>query len=85
MPHTHHHKRGSDYIESPVRNKRRMDSRKDSAVDESFHSHCDDDVSESSGMLDALFKASSDNISSITSVFAAPIAPASHTNGREMS
>ncbi|KAG9121272.1 Smt3-specific protease [Ceratobasidium sp. 392] len=85
MPHTHHQKRRSDYIESPVRNKRRMDSRKDSAVDESFHSHCDDDVSESSGMLDALFKTGSDIISGIASVFAAPTAPASHTTGRKMS
>ncbi|KAG8698838.1 hypothetical protein FRC09_006992, partial [Ceratobasidium sp. 395] len=84
MPYTHHHKRRSDYIESPARNKRCMDSRKDSIADESLRSLCDDDADESSNLSNVISTTSYFINSAVTFFVDKLIAP-SHTDDQKTS
>ncbi|KAG8694390.1 Smt3-specific protease, partial [Ceratobasidium sp. 394] len=80
MPHTHYHKRRSDYIESPVRNKRCMESRKSTISDESLLSHCNNDVDEPPSIFSTVYRAGSGLVTSAVAFLGFSADPPSHTS-----
>ncbi|QRW00650.1 Ulp1 protease family, carboxy-terminal catalytic domain protein [Ceratobasidium sp. AG-Ba] len=81
MPHPNQHKRRTDCLESPVRNKRCMDSRKANIMDDSIRSHCDDndDDNGAPSVLSALISTGSGLLNTALSFFGPPPPPPSHT------